>query len=122
MSKVPLITIVENVKNILNNPPSFIKSAQESVDISCTPLLQNFRLQVFDIGNPRLATLYTFAIRQYSFIESIIDILEKRLVDGQYKVISFIWGIGLMTSAMFEDLIQFAFIYDSFKERSIVFY
>lgn len=38
-------------------------------------------------------------------MESIIDILEKRFVDGKYKVVSFIWSTGTLASAMLEKMI-----------------
>lgn len=122
MSKVSMETSLNKIKEIIANPPSFIKKAQESVDISCNPLLCGFQLFVFDIKDPQLTTLYTFAVRQYSYMESIIDILEKRFVDGKYKVVSFIWSIGTLASAMLENLLQFAFVSDDFNERSRLFY
>ena len=122
MSKVSMEISLNKIKEIIENPPSFIKKAQESVDISCNPLLCGFQLFVFDINDPQLTTLYTFAVRQYSYMESIIDILEKRFVDGKYKVVSFIWSIGTLASAMLENLLQFAFVSDDFNERSRLFY
>lgn len=113
---------LNKIKEIIENPPSFIKKAQESVDISCNPLLCNFQLYVFDVNDPQLTTLYTFAVRQYSYMESVIDILEKRFIDGKYKVVSFIWSIGTLASAMLENLLQFAFVSDDFDERSKLFH
>lgn len=122
MPKVSMDKSLNKIKEIIENPPSFIQKAQESVDISCNPLLCSFQLYVFDVNDPQLTTLYTFAVRQYSYMESIIDILEKRFVDGKYKVISFIWSIGTLASAMLENLLQFAFVSDDFKERSKLFH
>lgn len=122
MPKVSMEKSLNKIKEIIENPPSFIKKAQESVDISCNPLLCNFQLYVFDVNDPQLTTLYTFAVRQYSYMESIIDILERRFVDGKYKVVSFIWSIGTLASAMLENLLQFAFVSDDFNNRSRLFH
>lgn len=122
MSKVSLDKALDKIKEIIESPPNFIRQAQESIDISLNPLVCNFQLQIFNITDAQLTTLYAFSVRQYSYMESIIDILEKRFVDGKYNVVSFIWSIGTLASAMLENLFQFAFIADDFSNRSKIFY
>ena len=122
MSSVPAEIPLKKIKDIISNPPIFIQKAQEFIDISTNPLLCGFRSCLFDITNPYVTTLYTFSVRQYSYMESIIDILEKRFIDGKYKAVSFIWSIGTLASSMIENLLQFAFIADDFYNRARLFY
>lgn len=122
MPSVSAAISLQKIKDIVSNPPIFIQKAQEFVEISANPLLCGFQSLVFDINDASLTTLYTFAVRQYSYMESIIDIVDKRFTGEKYKVVSFIWPIGTLASAMLENLLQFAFIADDFDNRAKIFY
>lgn len=123
------------IQRILNNPPYFLHKAFLARFISEMPtLFQIVELvklnatttyDLFDNRKHENLTLFAFLSKQYSYMNDLMILadLYKRDKNSLYYSLATasIWSMGAIVSAMYENLLCFAWIADDFSPRSKAF-
>lgn len=123
------------IKDMLSKPPNCITYAQvvnmartisdyEWAKIATDHGWPLDKSKIFDNRDHRLVALNCFAAKQYFLMNDLITLSESYVTEKTEKVFQMfsVWSIGLIASAMQENLLQFAWMSDDYANRSELFY
>lgn len=123
------------IKSMLEEPPIWVKNAFVLQNITSLPIglqvLECLKIgvdhpnQIFDTTNNVHMTLFSFLSKQYNYMNDLMilaDLYNRKKESNFYKLpTSSVWSIGAIASAMFDNLLCFAWIADDFINRADIF-